>query len=79
MSVGLNYLWQADGAAERDGYSNVVTHPEVDCVDTASHVDHLMQGFTLICRAEEDNEEESLLFKTQTEHFTPLGKKRLES
>lgn len=52
----FNYLRQPDGAAECDGDSNVVTHPEVDCMDAASHVDLLKQGCTLIHRAEEDNE-----------------------
>lgn len=51
----FNYLRQANGAAERNGDPNVVTHPEVDCVDAASHVDLVMQVFTLMHRAEEDN------------------------
>lgn len=51
----FNYLWQPNGAAESNGFSNVVTHPEVDCVDAASHIDQLMQGFTLIHRPHEDN------------------------
>lgn len=50
-----NYLREADGAAERHRYSNVVTHPEVDGVDAAAHVDLVVQAFTLIHTEEEDN------------------------
>lgn len=51
----LNYLGKADGAAERHRYSNVVTHPEVDGVDAAAHVDLVVQAFTLIHTEEGDN------------------------
>lgn len=51
----FNYLREADGAAERHRYSNVVTHPEVDGVDAAAHVDLVVQAFTLIHTEEEDN------------------------
>lgn len=35
----FNYLRKADGAAERYRDSNVVSHPQVDGVDAAAHVD----------------------------------------
>lgn len=44
----FNYLRKPDGAAESDRYSNVVSHPQVDGMDTATHVDLVMQAFTLI-------------------------------
>lgn len=47
MPPVFHYLWQPNGTAKCNGYSNVVTHPEVDGMDAASHVDHLLQGFTL--------------------------------
>lgn len=59
----LNYLGQPDGAAECNGYSNVVTHPEVDCMDAASHMDLLKQVLTLTHRPEEDNKREVFFFK----------------
>lgn len=49
----FNYLRQSDGAAECDGYTNVVAHPQVDSMDASAHVDHIVQAFTLIHRAEE--------------------------
>lgn len=62
----LNYLGQPDGAAERNGYSNVVTHPEVDCMDAAAHMDLLMQGFTLIHRPGEDNERKDSILNSNS-------------
>lgn len=67
----LNYLGQANGAAECNGHPNVVTHPEVDCMDAASHVDQLMQGFTLMNQRKtrgkfQTKTEQSLRLKTKT-------------
>lgn len=65
-ALEFNYLRQADGAAERNGDPNVVTHPEVDCMDAASHVDLVVQVFTLMHRAEGDNKRKSLKRKVPT-------------
>lgn len=60
----LNYLWQPNSTAECNCYSNVVTHPEVDCMDAASHMDQVLQGFTLIHTPGENNRRK---LKTQKE------------
>lgn len=51
----FNYLRKPDGAAESDRYSNVVSHPQVHSMDAATHVDLVMQAFTLIHTEERDN------------------------
>ncbi len=65
----LNYLRKPNGAAECDGYADVVTHPEVDCMDAASNMDHLMQGFTLRYKPEEDNKRKNSDFNSNSLDF----------
>lgn len=41
------YLWQANCKAEPNGSTNVVSHPEVDSVDTTTDVNHSVQNLAL--------------------------------